>query len=83
MSNGNHRSHRQASSSSTSPSSSSILISPNHPDELKKQPLPEYDPRFTIKSYLVAAQNLLEKAKSNDAGGQLENAFVNYRKAAA
>lgn len=64
-----------------SPTSSSLL-SPNHPYNLRKQAKTHLDPSFSVKSYIGAANALLEKARSSDAQGQAEQAFVNYLKAA-
>ncbi|PWN31967.1 cysteine proteinase [Meira miltonrushii] len=63
------------------PTSSSIL-SPNHPYNLRKQAKTHLDASFSVKSYIGAANALLEKARSSDAQGQPEQAFVNYLKAA-
>jgi len=71
-------------SSSSSSSSSSVFISPNHPAELKKaNPLPFYESGFSVKSYIHAAEGLIERARGSDQQGSLEDAFLNYRKAAA
>ena len=75
-----HRSATQpVSSQSTTPSS---IMSPNHPTNLRKQAKTELDPTFSLKSYIGAANALLEKARSSDAQGQAEQAFVNYLKSA-
>jgi hypothetical protein len=66
---------------SISPSSSSLL-SPNHPINLRKQAKTHLDPTFSLKSYIGAANALYEKARSSDAQGQAEQAFVNYLKSA-
>lgn len=64
-----------------SPTTSSLL-SPNHPYNLRKLAKTQLDPTFSVKSYIGAANALLEKAKSSDAQGQAEQAFVNYLKSA-
>jgi ubiquitin carboxyl-terminal hydrolase 8 len=64
-----------------SPTTSSLL-SPNHPTNLRKLAKTQVDPNFSVKSYIGAANALLEKAKSSDAQGQAEQAFVNYLKSA-
>ncbi|PWZ03562.1 hypothetical protein BCV70DRAFT_155655 [Testicularia cyperi] len=61
---------------------SSAFMSPNHPINLRKQAQPKLDSSFSVKTYIGAANALLEKAKAADAQGQLEVAFVNYLKAA-
>lgn len=60
----------------------SSLLSPSHPTNLRKQAITELDPNFSIKSYLGAANALLEKARSSEAQGQAEQAYVNYLKCA-
>lgn len=62
--------------------SSTSLLSPNHPNNLRKQAKTHLDPSFSVKSYIGAANALLEKARSSDAQGQAEQAFVNYLKSA-
>lgn len=64
------------------PSTTSSFLSPNHPNNLRKQAKTQLDPSFSVKSYIGAANALLEKARSSDAQGQAEQAFVNYLKAA-
>lgn len=71
-----------ASSSSGLARSNSTILSPNHPINLRKQAQPQLDSTFSVKSYIGAANALLEKAQAADAQGQLEVAFVNYLKAA-
>jgi len=68
--------------SSIPTSISSSLLSPNHPTNLRKQAKTQLDPTFSLKSYIGAANALLEKARSSDAQGQAEQAFVNYLKSA-
>ncbi|KAN0063688.1 ubiquitin-specific protease doa4 [Thecaphora frezii] len=60
----------------------STILSPNHPINLRKQAQPKLDSGFSVKSYIGAANALLEKAQAADVQGQLEVAFVNYLKAA-
>ncbi|CAO1618164.1 unnamed protein product [Parajaminaea phylloscopi] len=62
------------------PTSSSVM-SPNHPTNLRRQAKAVLDPSFSVRSYLGAAAALLEKAESSDRQGHLEQAFVNYLKA--
>lgn len=63
-------------------STSSSILSPNHPYNLRKQAKTHLDASYSVKSYIGAANALLEKARSSDAQGQAEQAFVNYLKAA-
>ncbi|PWN50446.1 cysteine proteinase [Violaceomyces palustris] len=70
------------SASSNLPGSGSQSLSPNHPSNLRKQAQPQLDSSFSVKSYIGAANALLEKAQAADMQGQLEVAFVNYLKAA-
>lgn len=58
------------------------ILSPNHPTNLRKQARATLDTSFSVRSYLGAAAALLEKAESSDRQGHLEQAFVNYIKAA-
>lgn len=59
----------------------SSVLSPNHPTNLRRQARAVLDPSFSVRSYLGAAAALLEKAESSDRQGHLEQAFVNYLKA--
>jgi ubiquitin carboxyl-terminal hydrolase 8 len=56
--------------------------SPNHPVNLRRAARAELDSTYSIKSYIGAANALLEKAQSAEAGNNLEQAFVNYLKSA-
>ncbi|KAK0556562.1 ubiquitin-specific protease doa4 [Tilletia horrida] len=56
-------------------------MSANHPEVLRQQAAIEIDQRFSFKSYVAAADSLLEKAESAERQGHLEEAFVNYLKA--
>lgn len=71
-----------AANGSALPPSPGGSLSPNHPDNLRKQARATLDSGFSVKSYVGAANTLLEKAEAADRQGQLENAFVNYLKAA-
>lgn len=71
-----------SSSARNSSATSSSILSPNHPVNLRKQARATLDPAFSVRSYLGAAATLLEKAESSDRQGHLEQAFVNYLKAA-
>ncbi|CAO1616489.1 unnamed protein product [Sympodiomycopsis kandeliae] len=71
-----------SSSSSSRPRSSSSQLPSNHPHNLRKQARATLDPSFSVRSYLGAAAALLEKAESSDRQHHLEQAFVNYIKAA-
>ncbi|SNX87490.1 related to Ubiquitin carboxyl-terminal hydrolase 4 [Melanopsichium pennsylvanicum] len=67
-----------------SPSStSSAFLSANHPLNLRKQAQPKLDSNFGVKTYIGAANALLDKARAADAQDQIEVAFVNYLKAAS
>ncbi|SPO29816.1 related to Ubiquitin carboxyl-terminal hydrolase 4 [Ustilago trichophora] len=63
-------------------SSSSTFLSANHPVNLRKQAQPKLDSNFSVKTYIGAANALLDKARAADAQDQIEVAFVNYLKAA-
>ena len=69
-------------STSSSSSSPSTFLSANHPLNLRKQAQPKLDSNFSVKTYIGAANALLDKARAADAQGQIEVAFVNYLKAA-
>lgn len=60
----------------------STFLSANHPLNLRKQAQPKLDSSFSVKTYIGAANALLDKARASDAQGQIEVAFVNYLKAA-
>ncbi len=60
----------------------SSFLSANHPLNLRKQAQPKLDSSFSVKTYIGAANALLDKARASDAQGQIEVAFVNYLKAA-
>lgn len=62
--------------------SSSTFLSANHPLNLRKQAQPKLDSSFSVKTYIGAANALLDKARAADAQSQIEVAFVNYLKAA-
>ncbi|TKY88053.1 hypothetical protein EX895_003149 [Sporisorium graminicola] len=66
----------------SSPHSKSSFLSANHPLNLRKQAQPKLDSSFSIKTYIGAANALLDKARAADAQDQIEVAFVNYLKAA-
>ncbi|GAC93630.1 ubiquitin C-terminal hydrolase [Pseudozyma hubeiensis SY62] len=66
----------------TASSSRSHFLSANHPLNLRKQAQPKLDSNFSVKTYIGAANALLDKARAADAQGQIEVAFVNYLKAA-
>ncbi|CDS00039.1 related to Ubiquitin carboxyl-terminal hydrolase 4 [Sporisorium scitamineum] len=66
----------------SSPHSKSTFLSANHPLNLRKQAQPQLDSSFSVKTYIGAANALLEKARAADAQDQIEVAFVNYLKAA-
>lgn len=57
-------------------------FSPNHPHNLRKLATVDLTEEYTVKSYVGAANALRDKAQAADLQGQLENAFVNYLKAA-
>jgi hypothetical protein len=71
-----------ASSAGSGESTASALLSPNHPRNLRKLATIDLTDEYTIKSYVGAANALRDKAHSADLQGQLEQAFVNYLKAA-
>ncbi|KAL9932875.1 hypothetical protein V8E36_008130 [Tilletia maclaganii] len=58
-------------------------ISANHPESLRHQAMIEIDQRFSFKSYVAAADSLIEKAEAAERQGHLEEAFVNFLKAIA
>ncbi|CBQ70188.1 related to Ubiquitin carboxyl-terminal hydrolase 4 [Sporisorium reilianum SRZ2] len=58
------------------------FLSANHPLNLRKQAQPKLDSSFSVKTYIGAANALLDKARAADAQDQIEVAFVNYLKAA-
>ncbi|KAE8271216.1 hypothetical protein A4X09_0g1106 [Tilletia walkeri] len=58
-------------------------LSVNHPESLRHQAMIDIDQRFSFKSYVSAADSLLEKAEAAERQGHLEEAFVNYLKAIA
>ncbi|CAD6890709.1 unnamed protein product [Tilletia controversa] len=58
-------------------------LSVNHPESLRQQAKIDIDQRFSFKSYVSAADSLLEKAEAAERQGHLEEAFVNYLKAIA
>ncbi|KAK0545084.1 ubiquitin-specific protease doa4 [Tilletia horrida] len=76
-------SHHSASSSSQSRNADGSVQSQNHPESLRSLARIEVDNRFSFKSYVAAADTLLEKAEAADQQGMLEEAFVNYLKAVA
>lgn len=66
----------------TASTSKSTFLSANHPLNLRKQAQPKLDSSFSVKTYIGAANALLDKARAADAQDQIEVAFVNYLKAA-
>lgn len=61
---------------------SAMPLSPNHPSNLRRIATVDLTDEYTVKSYIGAANALRDKAQAADLQGQLEQAFVNYLKAA-
>ncbi|KAJ1027658.1 hypothetical protein NDA16_001997 [Ustilago loliicola] len=74
--------HSKANGTMSPSTSSSTFLSANHPLNLRKQAQPKLDSSFSVKTYIGAANALLDKARAADAQSQIEVAFVNYLKAA-
>lgn len=72
----------RSNSSSSGTTKDTALLSSSHPHNLRKLARTGLEPSFSVKSYIGAASALLEKAKSDDAQGLAEQAFVNYLKSA-
>ena len=82
---GHGASSAKSAANAGSPSAAAATLSsfsPNHPHNLRKLATVDLTEEYTVKSYVGAANALRDKAQAADLQDQLENAFVNYLKAA-